>query len=261
MYAPTFLVFLLAVGFPALGAAADAPPPAAAIEPTCSPPHVRGADREEPPSDPTDLTCPGIRPGSLIQMPSGSFCTLNFVFADETKTYVGTAGHCIDVGERARLPSAGQEIGTAVFSSPFSFGRDFALIEVDPEDLEMVDPEICFWGGPTAAYQGGSVQGRMVRSVGHGWASTFGNAPPRPGVGIGQWNDERHFEYTGNLRRGDSGSPVRFDTGEALGIVNSASPPQFPRTIGGTLVTAALAMADEAGFTGLHVVLAGDDEP
>ncbi|MFA5891782.1 MAG: hypothetical protein WDA27_12655, partial [Actinomycetota bacterium] len=106
-------------------------------------------------------TCPGVRPGALVETPIG-YCTLNFVFRDsDNRVYVGTAGHCVlgkgpiqqDAGESVwktggpwAKDSTGRVIGSfvyAVLQSP----KDFALIRLNTGIT--ANPQMCFFGGPT----------------------------------------------------------------------------------------------------------------
>ena len=106
-------------------------------------------------------TCPGVRPGAIVNSEVGQ-CTMNFLFTgSDGRRYIGTAGHCIlgespiggDVGEESWAPGSGPEatdgdgnrIGEfayAVLQDP----KDFALIRLD-SGVEA-SPQMCHFGGP-----------------------------------------------------------------------------------------------------------------
>lgn len=90
---------------------------------------------------------------------------MNFVFEDaQARRYIGTAGHCFDgVGQRAEAePEPGSlltmldplfEFGSAVHVE-FSEDEpsiDFALIEIDSDQHENVNPAVRSWGGPAGS--------------------------------------------------------------------------------------------------------------
>lgn len=160
---------------------------------------------------------PGVRSGG---------CTLSWVVTDGTDLYITTAGHCGGVGASFGVAGVGT-IGTVVFrESNFDLTnlRDWAFIRIDPALHAQVDPTMVHYGGPFGA---GSAAGLdPVR-------------PPVPGDGVLQYGHGRGlgeedatkaragvvaavlptaFAYPGEVGGGDSGSPVRFATGEAAGI-------------------------------------------
>src|SRR5688572_11272430 len=51
--------------------------------------------------DTSGLAFTGIRPGAWIIAPAG--CTTNFVFGSNSDYYIGTAGHCAEVGDEVTL--------------------------------------------------------------------------------------------------------------------------------------------------------------
>jgi len=200
-----------------------------------------------------DLTCQGfIRPGALVN----GGCTLSFVFADATKTYVSTAGHCVDEGDRARLPGVG-EFGTVVFSTGSGgAGSDFALIQVDAAKVALVTPEMCSVAGPSAAFTGSLLNGRLIVHTGHGQGVGFnGPTPPRPRLGVGVGWGAQSFSFFGAGIPGDSGSAVRTggtapSVALALGTLThlGCCPTNFGTTLG-----RGLELAAAAGFTGLQL--------
>ncbi len=117
-----------------------------------------------------------IRPGSMT-FTQGGQCTSNFVFFDaEDNVYIGQAAHCAGTGgstatdgcDTESLP-LGTEVeiegaerpGTLAYSSWLAMQEagetdenacqfnDFALVQVDPADVDEVNPTIPVLGGPT----------------------------------------------------------------------------------------------------------------
>ncbi len=178
-------------------------------------------------------SCPGVRPGSLIQTEAGA-CTLNFMFTDPAgDRYMGTAGHCIlatspigqqDNGEvtfgAGEGPVArdgeGNRIGEFVYAIQ-SDPKDFALICLD--DGVEASPQVCSFGGPTGTDD--SQPGLLEPTV----LSNYGN-PLGLGSGVTTKSflalgmpDPDHVFATGLVLPGDSGGPVLNEDGEAVGLV------------------------------------------
>lgn len=180
-----------------------------------------------------------IAPGSWLLFPN--WCTLNFVFREASTGAIGigTAGHCIAPGQRAevvmvdarpggRLLATLRPIGIATRVWAGGIGHDFALIEVFPDLVPLVDPAIRGARGPCGAYDGilatgpstwvpGTpfpiTQGGLpLVHVGHGLAVGTGGtiriatgAEPRP-----EHVQTSHIAVNGLVGAGDSGSPVRL---------------------------------------------------
>ena len=190
------------------------------------------------------LAFTGIRPGAWMFFPS--WCTMNFVFggtsantATTTKAkgsakkagaagggssgwYIGTAGHCAEVGDEVTLiaaPGLLMNIGKTVKSYDNDIGKDFALIEIYPEMVQYVNPSMTHWGGPTGTNTDVAVGDPVVHS-GHGAAIGTGGTP-RAGVvtyvGNGDNNAETAYGWDGAATPGDSGSAVRHADGRAEG--------------------------------------------
>jgi len=171
-----------------------------------------------------DLSCGAgtVQPGV-----GSSGCTLNFVMTDGTDHYIGTAGHCGGVGKTYHVAGLGA-IGVVVFreaaTSDLLALRDWALIRVDPALASAVDGAMLRWGGPLGAP---GVPGTHVRAPAPGDVGLlYGN-----GKGLGEEDATRGrvmpvvaplgttaFALVGTVGPGDSGSPVRAATGQALGI-------------------------------------------
>ena len=191
------------------------------------------------------LAFTGIRPGAWMFSPS--WCTMNFIFggtSTSTSTttkvkgkagggkktsggggsgwYIGTAGHCAEVGDEVTLiaaPGLLMNIGKTVKSYNNDVGKDFALVEIYPEMVQYVNPSMTHWGGPTGTNYDVSVGDPVVHS-GHGLAIGTGGTP-RAGlvtyVGNGDNNAETAYGWDGAAMLGDSGSAVRHADGRAEG--------------------------------------------
>jgi hypothetical protein len=162
------------------------------------------------------LAFTGIRPGSWMLFPAG--CTLNFVFGSAPSdgggsgTYIGTAGHCTEVGDEVTIvaaPGILMNIGTTVRSVDEGVGDDFALIEIREEMVQHVNPSTAYFGGPTAT--GDPQLGDVVAHAGHGVGIGTGGTP-RAGLvvyrGEGDTNRSDAFAWNGAAAPGDSGSFV-----------------------------------------------------
>ena len=192
------------------------------------------------------LAWTGIRPGAWMIFPS--WCTMNFVFGGTStatttedpkgngngkgggkKTpsgggsgwYIGTAGHCTDVGEEVTLiaaPGVLMNIGRTVRSYNDEIGQDFALIEIYPEMVQYINPSMAAIGGPTAVAQ--PAVGDPILHIGHGLGVGTGGTP-RAGVvaytGDGDHNFNSAYGWVGAATPGDSGSGVRHASGAAVG--------------------------------------------
>jgi len=251
----------LVVGFPAVLAAAGTPAPS--VLASCTIPVVTDAASPFPladleplpaPRDPPLLPqeCPNhLGPGAQMTSPVG--CTMNFAFTDQLgRFYLGTAGHCVGVGQRVGLAGLGQ-VGTAVFSVANGAGYDFGLVRLDAG--RVPDPSMCHWGGPTGVASPAQSSG-VVRQFGYGlvWGQNqFTRA--RSGYTDPLFTmDPNDFAFVGFAAAGDSGSPVRMDSGEALGLVTHGGGVLFFVPTGsGTRIDQAIRLA-EAG-TGLDLTL------
>ncbi len=175
-----------------------------------------------------------IRPGV-----AANGCTLIFVMTDGVDLYIGTAGHCGGVGKKWSITGVGT-FGTTVFRE-FNNGnlldmKDWALILIDPAFHHKVNPTMVRFGGPTTNVEGfdarAPLSGDPVLQYGHGRG--FGKDDATKGrASVIAAATPSWFVYPGTVGPGDSGSPVRFATGEAAGIA----------VIGGVLQT-----GDNSGY-------------
>ena len=160
--------------------------------------------------DTSGLAFTGIRPGAWIIAPSG--CTTNFVFGSRSDYYIGTAGHCANVGDEVTLiaaPGVLMNIGKTVKSVNKGIGNDFALIDVRPPMEQYVNPSMTYFGGPTGA--GSPQPNDIVEHAGHGLVIGTGGTP-RAGVVVYRGNGDGGdaFAWTGAASPGDSGSAGRL---------------------------------------------------
>lgn len=194
----------------------------------------------------------GIRPGGWIVSPS--WCTTGFVFDLEGSPVISTAGHCAERGEEVVMlaaPGVLVYVGDAVVSVNRGVGEDFALIEVRPEVADLLDPSMPTVSGPSGPGRAGA--GDVVVHAGHGVGVGVAGTP-RAGVvtyeaAVGQSGP---YGFVGAAAMGDSGSPVRLLSGEAVGnlthvVVDSAYAPavvvgtpleRIERLSGATLIPA-----------------------
>lgn len=205
----------------------------------------------------TDLeACTGsIRPGA--EMNSPAFCTLNFVFTDGSSFFIGTAGHCVDIGDRVSANGVGT-FGTVVMRVFDGGADDFALIHVDGDKEHLVDPTMCSYGGPTGVETDTYLPGLPLYEYGWGTATLFHPATRQRVLsnldeagGLTYWN--------GVGSGGDSGAPVVDDDGEAYAIhTTGITPVAGAVSEGGPKMSHVVGLLDDEGFGHLELVL-GDD--
>lgn len=170
-----------------------------------------------PVAAPNDAPLPGwigIRPGSWMIAPAG--CTMNFIFGSPGSYSIGTAGHCAGNGDEVTLltlaPGGANpvlvEVGTVQRSVDRGIGNDFALVSIRPELQSWVSPTTAIVAGPCGSYGGAGPE--AVFHYGHGLAVGTGGTP-RAGVAL-TWRADA-FGWSGVAAFGDSGSPVRVNTG------------------------------------------------
>lgn len=181
--------------------------------------------------DPGELVsgaCAGIRPGAPIRSPVGS-CTMAWILRDaEGALYGATAGHCGNVHDRVLIGN--DAIGTFVYAVDQPIGEDFGVFRIDLDAYGLVDPDMCAWGGATGAWEADEiVDAGIVRHFGFGVGT--GTFPPtRARSGVLEYATASTFAFIGAVAPGDSGSPARLGTGEALGVVTDLLSPRTPGT-------------------------------
>src|SRR3954466_9314047 len=144
-----------------------------------------------------------IHPGTMMYT-DGAQCTANFVYTDGAgNTYVGYAAHCAGTGaatdtdgcstqslplgtkvtfnEGGSLIDEGTQVGTGTlaYSSWLTMQRvgennadacaynDLALVKVDSQYVDDVNPSIPFWGGPSGVNTTGTAAGDKLYTYGN----------------------------------------------------------------------------------------------
>ena len=190
-----------------------------------------------------------IHPG-VQTYTEGAQCTANFVFTNGTDTFLGQAAHCSGTGgntetngcEAGTLPlgtpveiDGASRPGTLVYNSWIAMqqsgetdedtclSNDFALIKIDPADVDSVNPSVPAWGGPTALGTS-TTEGEDVFSYGNSSLRLGISAlSPKTGVALFQSESGRtHTVYTVTPGiPGDSGSGFLNSSGEAIGVLST----------------------------------------
>ncbi len=191
-----------------------------------------------------------IRPGNMT-FTEGGQCTSNFVFFDaEDNVYIGQAAHCsgtggstaingcdsesLPLGTEVEIEGASQP-GTLAYSSWLAMREagetdfetcqfnDFALVQVDPADVDKVNPTIPVLGGPTGIDDTTTALEKV---------SSYGNSSLRGGIDllkpkIGTSLGQSISRWTHNVVTvtpgipGDSGSGFIDREGRAFGTLST----------------------------------------
>lgn len=184
--------------------------------------------------------CQGVRPGGRVLSSVGD-CTMNFLFqASDGTRYIGTAGHCADLGPETTFEDSdnagngrieriwpwgsgpvakdvgGQRIGEFVYAIVYE-PKDFALVRLDPE--VHASPEMCHFGAPRGVYSTTDAAQAAVflRYFGNGIGASD-VAPARTAVALGTPNPD-HVFAAGLALPGDSGAGVMTADGLAVGVL------------------------------------------
>jgi hypothetical protein len=235
-----------------------------------------------------------IHPG--VQMyTEGAQCTGNFVFTDGAgDVYVGYAAHCAGTGaatdtngcdagslplgtkvefvEGGSLVTSGETVGTGTlaYSSWLAMQQagttdantcdynDLALVKVDAQYVDDVNPSIPFWGGPTGIDTDGTAAGDTVYSYGNSSLRAGIEAlSPKQGTSLGTtgggWS---HPVYTASPGvPGDSGSAFLDADGNALGVLSTLAIAPLAGSNGVGDLSHELAFAQaHSGISGLSLV-------
>jgi len=183
-----------------------------------------------PPYAGTDgVSATAVAAGTCMVSPHG--CTMNFVFADSTSKYIGTAGHCV-AGGRTVIAQIGTRvdptntvvtlaaIGSVVKSWNSGIGKDFALVKINA-GLKVI-PGVTGALGPTGVFCGDPV-GQPVMHYGHGYVFFVEQGYPKFGevipdlTPVVKFSSPNGFNWVGYGLPGDSGSEVMNDAGLAVG--------------------------------------------
>jgi hypothetical protein len=201
-----------------------------------------------------------IHPGVMMYT-QGAQCTANFVFTDGAgNTYVGYAAHCAGTGaatdtngcdtqslplgtkvtfnEGGSLISEGTQVGTGTLA--YSSWRtmqqvnetdpdacaynDLALVKVDQQYVDDVNPSIPFWGGPTGVNTTGTQAGDKLYTYGNSsLRAGISQLSPHIGVSLGDdGNGWTHALYSVTPGvPGDSGSAFVDADGRAIGVLST----------------------------------------
>ena len=193
-----------------------------------------------------------IHPG-VQTYTEGAQCTANFVFQDGSGTYIGQAAHCSGTGaatetdgcDSGSLPlgtpveiEGASRPGTLVYNSWLTMQskgetnadacayNDFALVKIDPADVDKVNPSVPFWGGPVGINTTGTRAGETVVS--------YGNSSLRGGIEVLKPKEGKSLGTTGNGWShtvytvtpgipGDSGSAFLDSAGRAMGVLSTVA--------------------------------------
>lgn len=228
-----------------------------------------------------------IKPGNQTYT-EGAQCTANFVFQNASGVYLGQAAHCAGTGgstetngcDAGSLPLGtpvdigGTKPGTLVYSSWLAMQEngetdpdacqynDFALVKVDPDDVDDVNPSIPFWGGPTGLNTTGTTTGAKVLSYGNSsLRAGITLLSPKEGLSLGATNGGwNHPVYTVTPGvPGDSGSAFLDRQGRGLGVLSTLAIAPLPASNGVSDLRLALEYARTKG--GFDVALVPGTEP
>lgn len=230
-----------------------------------------------------------IHPGTQT-FTAGGQCTANFVFTDAShNVYIGQAAHCSGTGGQTEtdgclagtLPTGSTQVevdgasqpGTMVYNSwetmqavgetdPNACAyNDFALIQLHPDDYDVVNPSIPIWGGPVGISDGAGL-GEEVYSFGNSSLRLgIEQLSPKYGVSLGTtgggWTTPLYTLTPGIP--GDSGSPFLDASGQALGVLSTLSIAPTPASNNVSSIGPAIEYMLDNG--GPQVTLAPGTEP
>jgi hypothetical protein len=172
-----------------------------------------------------------VSAGACMVAPHG--CTMNFIFTDGNSQFIGTAGHCLEgggdvvaqVGIRVDPTDTVlvtlAKIGRTVKQVDDGIGRDFGLVQIDPE--WAVNPAMAGVLGPTGVFCGNPL-GQPVMHYGHGYVFFVeqglvkeGEVIPDLSAVIDFTSEQYGYNWVGYGLPGDSGSGVMNVAGLAVG--------------------------------------------
>lgn len=228
-----------------------------------------------------------VHPG-VMTFTEGAQCTSNFVFQNGSNVYLGQAAHCSGTGgatetdgcDSGSLPNGtaveidgASQPGTMVYNSWLAMQanaetdadtcayNDFALVRVNPADVNSVNPSVPGFGGPTGVGSWGGTGSTVY---------TYGNSSLRGGVTAlspkqgtvvqnapSGWS---HDVYTATPGiPGDSGSGFLNASGGAIGVLSTVQIAPLAGSNGVGDLAKELAYAQANGNSGLQ--LAAGTEP
>lgn len=214
---------------PQVSPAVSAPGPAKKVSTT-------SATGKIPTASPVGLleSCPGVRPGAIVQTDTADGCTFNFVFTDGVHHYIGTAGHCVFPGPSVAAGGAAPPLeqtwvaGTGPVArnaegnriGEFAYGLkqapfDFALIRMDRG--VPFSPQMCHFGGPTGIND--DLVGGPVPLHYYGNGIAIGTLAPARTAVAPNLRDPDVVSAVGVAVFGDSGAGVTSSDGRAVGVL------------------------------------------
>ncbi|MGH3566873.1 MAG: serine protease [Pseudonocardia sp.] len=190
-----------------------------------------------------------ITPGVMISSPLGN-CTSSFVFTDGDDVFLSSAAHCGVTEDAGRSLNGcvepvfpvGTELtivgtdgtrtaGTLAYSSWGAMQsneetdptlcnfNDFALVELDPADIDIVNSSVPVFGGPTRLDTDGTESGEDVFTY---QPNRHPGAAAKQGIGMGQpdgpWS--HRVATTPPSEEGGSGAGYLDAGGEAFGLLS-----------------------------------------
>ncbi|MGH2980966.1 MAG: serine protease, partial [Solirubrobacterales bacterium] len=223
-----------------------------------------------------------VHPG-VQTVTQGAQCTSNFIFQNGSNVYIGQAAHCSGTGgatetdgcDSGSLPNGtaveiegASQPGTMVYNSWLAMQangetdadtcayNDFALVRVNPADVDSVNPSVPGFGGPTGVGSWGGT-GSTVYTYGN--SSLRGGASalsPKQGVVVQNhpsgWS---HDVYTATPGiPGDSGSGFLNASGGAIGVLSTVQLAPLAGSNGVGDLGKELAYARANGNSGLQLV-------
>lgn len=233
----------------------------------------------------------GIGPGSdlLITIPNeGTFiCTANFIWAQGSARFLGSAGHCFLPGDKSATHGPGKdydasgvrtrvcvsgcafgglmsgrnavtgtfvELGKVVYARQSGeggdVGNDFGLVQIPAGLVKQVRPAMPVWGGPTKV---GVLQSREV-TCHYGNAAGLGEVYPTKGrLGLGLRSNIRFWSAAIPSFQGDSGSALNTCSADAADVrgvkaIGILTHIAFFEGIVGTTMSRAVELAAQAGL-------------
>lgn len=230
-----------------------------------------------------------VRPGSPITTGESGRCTANFVFTDRAgRVYLGQAAHCaqdpadaspldVDACDYGRQLPTGTPVklgdvgvpGRLAYSSWATMQErgetdpgacrynDFSLVEVRASEVDLVNPSLPVFGGPTGVNSEGPRAGDVLCGWGNSplWQGLEPLSPKRSVVAHTDGSGRAHWVYSMYPGvPGDSGGPYVDPQGRALGSLSELSL-DLPGANIITDIGRALSYAEAyGGFDGLRLV-------
>ncbi|MGQ0483198.1 MAG: serine protease [Pseudonocardia sp.] len=230
-----------------------------------------------------------IHPGVMIDSEQGQ-CTANFIFTSGDKVLIGQAAHCTGKGSpnetdgcESESDPIGSEVkidgadnpGKLVYNSWITMREngeddentcafnDFALVEIDEDDVDKVNPSVPNFGGPVALRTEGLAAGDQVFTYGNsGLRQGLSLLSPKQGINLGDGGDGFTHEIA-TLSPGvpgDSGSGYLDSDGRAFGVLSTLNLAPAPGTNGVSDLAKALDYANEHGDLGKIELVEGTED-